>query len=80
MKTMKKSTVYVETVATVTCNMCGEEIKVNQFGYFDEYVTIEKTWGYGSRYDGETHSIDLCENCYTEMLKKLKINVLSQDN
>ncbi|GHU53280.1 hypothetical protein AGMMS49975_10920 [Clostridia bacterium] len=59
--------IYIEKVI---CNCCGEEIRKDKFGYFDDYISIEKTWGYGSEFDGETHVIDICSHCYGEWLLK----------
>ena len=33
----------------------------------EEYIHIEKIWGYPSEKDGECHSFDLCEPCYDKM-------------
>lgn len=62
--------------ATVTekviCNCCGTEIKKNEYGYFDDHISIEKKWGYGSEFDGETHSFDICVKCYKRLVEKFK--------
>ncbi len=73
MKTIKQIQILQESVDNITCNMCGEGIKKNKFGMFDEHLSIEKSWGYGSVFDGETHSIDLCEKCYISFINTLKL-------
>lgn len=60
-------------IEKITCNMCGNDIGRNSFGYFDESVHVEKTWGYGSEKDGETHAFDLCEECYNKLISGFKI-------
>lgn len=60
-------------IQKITCNICGEEIKLNDFGYFNDYLSIEKRWGYGSKYDNEVHKIDICESCYDKFMNTLAI-------
>lgn len=73
MKNYRKTLVSCKQVESVVCNMCGNEIEKNPFGYIDEHLSVEKTWGYGSPYDGETHEIDICGHCYEKLLGQLKI-------
>lgn len=61
-------------VTTIACNVCGEEINRNKLGYLDDYLKIEKRWGFGSEFDNEVHIINVCEACYKQLVKKLKIN------
>lgn len=58
----------------VICNMCGEKIESQK--YHDNYLSVKKTWGYGSTHDGETHAFELCEKCYDELLEKFKIKMI----
>ena len=53
-----------QELVLVRCNTCGVEIPRDRAGYFEDYVSIAKSWGYNSQYDGELHSIDLCQACY----------------
>lgn len=64
----------VEEVSNVVCNMCGEEIKKDEYGNFADYVTINKTWGYLSNMDGEKHSADICQECYMKIIGKFAIS------
>jgi len=75
----------------ITCDRCGLEIKKtyeggwNQCGephsYFHEpgfekdYFLLQQTWGYGSRKDGEKHEAVICESCYDEIFKHVKIKI-----
>ena len=72
-----RGTVKVEMQDTVIqdifCNICGEKIHKNDHGYFEDFVSIEKKWGYHSDFDNETHCIDICQSCYKVLLNKLKI-------
>jgi len=52
---------------TVTCNICGKEIDRGEHGYFDNFISVEKTWGYGTEFDGETHKFDICIDCYKKL-------------
>lgn len=56
----------------IVCNLCGNRIQRNQYGYFDDYISIDKTWGFGSEFDNETHHVDLCQKCYKEIFDNFK--------
>ncbi len=57
----------------VRCNKCGRDLQKNEAGYFEDYLQIEKTWGYHSPMDGDRHEIDLCIDCYSNWVKEFKI-------
>ena len=57
----------------ICCNMCGHQISKNGFGYFEDYLSVTKTWGYGTPIDGETHSFNLCFKCYSDMIDQFMI-------
>lgn len=60
----------VEFVAkTITCNKCGKSADIKEGDYSDlhfkreEFPTIELSFGYGSKWDMERWSFNLCEEC-----------------
>lgn len=57
----------------VFCNRCGKEIESLFPEHMGHYLSVDKRWGYGSGYDGEYHSFDLCEKCYGEIIAEFKI-------
>ena len=68
-------------LAEIYCNKCGKKI-ITDKGIIKEGVfSITYGWGYFSRKDGETHSLDLCEDCYDELIKtfKLPINIVERN-
>ena len=58
----------------VFCNMCGE--KPNQKKGFsfesDRFKNFTLSFGYGSKYDTETWSFGLCEDCLVKVISKFK--------
>jgi hypothetical protein len=62
-----------EKLDKVICNCCGKEIAKDSYGYIQDYVHIEKEWGYFSNKDGEKHSLDLCEACYDKLLEQCRV-------
>ena len=50
----------------VICDVCGKTC-TNDY-YEKEYATVEACWGYGSKQDGSKFDIQLCENCFGDML------------
>ncbi|MCL1936059.1 MAG: hypothetical protein FWF57_06790 [Defluviitaleaceae bacterium] len=58
----------------IICNMCANDIKINDYGYYENYIKIEKRWGYGSCFDNQDHSFIICEHCYKrELVAKAKL-------
>ncbi|MDR1914246.1 MAG: hypothetical protein LBQ68_07190 [Clostridiales bacterium] len=73
MKTFKTVQLQSQEVEQIVCNMCGCVIQKETFGYLDTFVSVNKTWNYGTGWDGETHSFDLCEGCYDKLIAGFKI-------
>lgn len=57
------------------CNKCGKEV----YGNRDFSLRYYKTLGYGSEFDGETVSIDLCHSCMDELIKSCSISPILTD-
>lgn len=75
MKKFKKVLEEKLIIEDVFCNMCGNEIKKNEFGKLYDYISVNKQWGYFSTLDGSSHEFDLCDTCYKEIIKKFKIKI-----
>ena len=71
----KHGNIIVEAteIKLVVCNMCATDIDITSAPYVDNHISIEKVWHYGSPFDGELHTIDLCSECYDKFLQTLKI-------
>ena len=67
MKTFLEQTTAKEALDEVSCNICGRQVGKNDFGYFEDHISVTKTWGYGTPSDGETHAFDICFDCYSDM-------------
>jgi len=50
----------------VYCNCCGKEIQMNENMQFamEDYIVIEKSWGYFSKKDGIRQKMSICESCF----------------
>ena len=59
----------------VYCNCCGKEIRMeeNMRYALEDYIVIEKIWGYFSKKDTTLHSFVICEECYDKMVEKFAI-------
>jgi len=62
-----------KVIQNIFCNICGEKIHKNELGYYDDFLSIEKRWGYHSQFDDETHCIDVCQLCYKILLDNMKL-------
>ena len=58
------------------CNMCGKDFGVpdiqNGFGIFTDKI------GYGSKYDGDQLSLDLCCECTDKIIDMCKVNPITE--
>jgi hypothetical protein len=69
MRTWKTKTTKV--VDDVSCDACGKST-TNYSDVGPDYATLESCWGYGSSNDGSKYNIDLCEECFFEILSFIK--------
>ncbi len=76
MKTTKVVRVSTVVEDRTYCNKCGDDLN---FGPLINdtlpHIHIEHIWGYGSKYDFEQHSFDICEKCFEKMKKTFKVPV-----
>ena len=59
----------------VVCNKCGKILKVEGGCLKEGCVSVTAPFGYFSHKDGTVHHLDLCENCYEEMIAQFAIPV-----
>ena len=45
-----------------------------------DYLKIEKNWGYFSNKDGTNQKINICEECYDEMVEGFRIPPTEEEN
>lgn len=63
----------------VICNKCKREI-IAENGIIKEGVmNIKCDWDYFSNKDGQSHSFDLCEKCYDEIIKDFALKPAIND-
>lgn len=59
----------------IICNKCGREIPVNKGVPREDFLEVEKHWGYFSEKDGRIDRFDLCEDCYDAFVKSFQIKI-----
>lgn len=52
------------------CEVCGSDLQVP--GYGVQSGTLQASWGYGARHDGERYRVCLCEGCFFQALAFLR--------
>jgi len=62
-------------LSEVICNCCGKSIKKTENDRFHDYLSVEKSWGYLSEFDGEAHKFDLCVGCYSKIVEGFVVSV-----
>lgn len=62
---------------SITCNKCGKSINLSGATYerqiqAEKFPTIKLKFGYGSKFDDETWSFELCEECLIQFINTFK--------
>lgn len=66
--------------ARVICSGCGKTIQAEKNGAMrEDYLHVEKIWGYFSHQDGRKLSFDLCEDCCGRMLRSFRGPVRAEE-
>ena len=52
-----------DRILQVVCNCCRRPLPVENGIVLEDYIHVDKAWGYFSERDGEEIAFDLCENC-----------------
>lgn len=61
-----------KVVDEILCDVCGESCTITEPVGDHEYAELIATWGYFSDQDGKQFNIDLCENCFNDVLIFIK--------
>lgn len=64
MRTYKEKVIRVKD--EVYCNCCGRKLEN------EDFLEVEKQWGYFSKKDGTKESFELCEACYDKITAAFK--------
>ncbi|MCI8514180.1 MAG: hypothetical protein HFI93_06070 [Lachnospiraceae bacterium] len=64
----------------IRCNRCGKKLPLTPGGVPQEdFVEVDKLWGYYSGQDGVRIRFDLCENCVNEWIQTFEIPPEKED-
>lgn len=55
------------------CNCCGKLFVMSGELYQEDFLQIEKAWGYFSNQDGQDLTMDICEECLMEWIKTFRV-------
>lgn len=72
MEKFEQKIIKNDVLSEVYCNKCGKLIYSDDMRQKVDYIKIIKEWGYFSDKDMETHSFELCEECYDHLIKTFK--------
>ena len=75
MRQYKTDKIEVKELDKIICNKCGKEIEVIRGVAQEDYLGVEKRWGYFSNKDNQEDAFDLCEDCYDELVASFKIRL-----
>lgn len=75
----QRNTRLSEVVTDITCDICGTSVvpdfqkqHLSNLNDFSEYAQLKAEFGYGSKRDGETITIEFCEGCFEKVLRKVQ--------
>jgi hypothetical protein len=79
-KTYKTIQVEEREPESITCDRCGKTAhRASDWAGYQSFAQFSDSFGYGSKFDGENHYFDLCEDCYCHAMTTLGIKVRSCD-
>jgi len=73
--------IYVKhkNVVSVCCDKCGKTAKGETEMMWSDINEIAIDFGFGSKFDGETWSFELCDDCVEDTLKDIMSNVKKKE-
>ena len=71
MQKKEERMIKTEVVTEIICDCCKKSIDTAK----NDFIHIEKEWGYFSHKDGEKQEVDLCEKCWDKITEGFKISV-----
>lgn len=79
-ETMRKFDKDQKILTAVICNGCGRKLKVEGGVLREGCFEGKQSFGYFSSRDGESHSFDLCEDCYDRLVRQFCIPVEKEES
>lgn len=58
-------------IKSIICNCCGKESE-SELPEFEDFENVQINFGFGSRYDGDSWTMDLCTPCLMNFFKTFK--------
>ena len=75
MRQYKTEKQEIKEIDKIICNKCGKEIEVIRGVAQEDFLEVNKRWGYFSNKDNQEDVFDLCEDCYDEFVASFKITI-----
>ncbi len=69
----------MEKTTKVLCNKCKKELPMKRNIILEDFIEVNKKWGYFSKKDGLTYNFILCEECSDELMESFLIPVKITD-
>ena len=63
----------------LVCNKCGARIELQNEVAKQDYLLVNKPWGYFSKKDGKTYKFVICEECVDKIIEEFVVPVEVQD-
>ncbi|MGN0485317.1 MAG: hypothetical protein ACI4HI_17390 [Lachnospiraceae bacterium] len=59
----------------IYCNACGRKMERRGKFFTEDFISVQKEWGYFSKKDGTVQKFDLCEACMEKITEQFVIPV-----
>lgn len=69
-----KKEITTKVISEIICDKCGE-----QFPHETDGISIDYTFGYHSKRDMDRIAVDICEDCFEDMLGETLMNKALQN-
>lgn len=79
MKEYEIQQVEREVLARVYCDECGKEFDKTTVDC-SGWGQVNLTFGYGSKFDGESYNGDFCDKCSMKLIKTFKLIKVNGEN
>ena len=66
-------------IQNLVCNKCGKNIPVINEVPREDYISVNKEWGYFSEKDKTTYNFIMCEKCVDDLVADFVVPVVKKE-
>jgi len=62
-------------IVSIDCDRCGKNVKVENGVPIEDMLMLQKIWSPESHWPDEQHTIEICQDCYEEIINHFNIDM-----